>query len=485
MRIRCGAVFNTKGKEIMAKTTTAPTSIIFILYGATGDLSHRLVLPAFYSLVAADLLPVDWRIIAEGRGEVTDEEFRAGVKNALDEFGPKPSGRPWEEMRRRLLFAGGGFDVESPGRLLEVLSQAKKEVGGNPLLIHYMAVPPSAFGPLSEAIGAHGLAEGSRVVYEKPFGNSLESFERLDKVAHATFKEPQIYRIDHFLGKEATQNIHVLRFANGLFAGAWDRSHIESVQIDVPETLDVAMRANFYDATGAILDMLVTHLFQVAGEIAMEPPHCLEPDCLAEAREGVIGCFRPLRASDVVVGQYDGYRDTPGVPVDSRTETYVAARMWIDNERWKGVPFLLRTGKCLVESRQRVSVVFKDAVPGLPGQPGGGSILGFELSGAGEIDLGLVIKEPGPETTLGVGRTTLPLGSTGNGPSLPAYSLLLLDVMTGDRSLFTRPDGLEHVWTVADGILRNKPEPVPYARGSWGPPEAAVLARPQVWVLGE
>jgi glucose-6-phosphate 1-dehydrogenase len=159
--------------------------------------------------------------------------------------------------------------------------------------------------------------------------------------------------------------------------------------------------------------------------------------------------------------------------------------LWVDNERWAGVQFLLRTGKCLVESRQTVSVVFKDAVPGLQGQPGGGSILGFELSGDGEIDLGLVIKTPGPEMTLGVGRTVLPLGSASNGPSLPAYSLLLHDVLTGDRSLFTRPDGLEHVWTVADDIVRNKPEPVRYARGSWGPHEAVALASPKAWVLGE
>jgi glucose-6-phosphate 1-dehydrogenase len=159
--------------------------------------------------------------------------------------------------------------------------------------------------------------------------------------------------------------------------------------------------------------------------------------------------------------------------------------MWVDNERWTGVPFLLRTGKCLVESRQRVSVVFKDAVPGLPGEPGGGSILGFELSGDGEIELGLVIKQPGPGVTLGVGTTALPLGSADNRTPLPAYSLLLHDVLTGDRSLFTRPDGLEHVWMVADGILRNKPEPIQYARGSWGPREAAELARPHAWVLGE
>jgi glucose-6-phosphate 1-dehydrogenase len=473
-----------KGNEAMANTGTAPASTIFVLYGGTGDLAGRLVLPAFYRLAIAGLLPDDWRLIGDGRGEITDDEFQEEVRKSLEEFGPRPSEGPWDAVRSRFLFAGGGFRADDPGRLLDVVAKAKAEMGGSPQLIHYMAVPPSAFGPLTEAIGAHGLAAGSRVVYEKPFGTSLESFRELDRIAHETFEESQIYRIDHFLGKEATQDIHVLRFANGLFAGAWNSSHIDSVQIDVPETLDVAMRADFYDATGAILDMLVTHLFQVAGELAMEPPHCLEPDCLAEARETVIGSFRPLSASDVVLGQYDGYRDTRGVPADSRTETYVAARMWIDNERWRGVPFLLRTGKCLVESRQRVSVVFKDAVPGLPGQPGGGSVLGFELSGDGEIDLRLVIKQPGPEMTLGVGTTTLPLGSASNGPELPAYSILLHDVLTGDRSLFTRPDGLEHVWTVADGIVRDKPEPVPYAQGSWGPPEAAELARPHAWVLG-
>ena len=192
------------------------------------------------------------------------------------------------------------------------LKEAKQELGGEPQLVHYMAVPPAAFGPLTEAIGTHGLAEGSRVVYEKPFGTSMDTFTQLDRIVHETFEESQVYRIDHFLGKEATQNIHVLRFANRLFAGAWDNSHIESVQIDVPETLDVAMRASFYESTGAILDMLVTHLFQLAGEVAMEPPHCLEPECLAEARESVIGCFRPLTPSDVVVGQYEGYRDIDG-----------------------------------------------------------------------------------------------------------------------------------------------------------------------------
>jgi glucose-6-phosphate 1-dehydrogenase len=462
-----------------------PDPTIFILYGATGDLAHRLVLPAFFQLAIAGLLPADWRLIGNGRGDVSHEDFQERVRKSLEEFGPKPSEGPWDEVRARLRFAGGGFDSSDPGRLLDVVKEAEEELGGQPQLIHYMAVPPAAFGPLTEAIGTHHLAQGSRVVYEKPFGTSLESFTELDHIAHETFEETQIYRIDHFLGKEATQDIHVLRFANGLFAGAWDRTHIESVEIDVPETLDVAMRASFYESTGAILDMLVTHLMQLAAEVAMDPPHCLEAECLAQEREKVIGCFRPLTHADVVVGQYEGYRETEGVASDSRTETFVAARMWVDNERWDGVPFLLRTGKCLAESHQRVSVIFREPVPGLPGQPTGQSVLGFELSGDGQIQISLVVKEPGVTESLGSSTLTIPLGQGFHTPSLPAYSRLLHDVLIGDRSLFTRPDGLAHVWKVANGILQDKPEPRTYPRKSWGPPEAAELVAPDRWLLGQ
>jgi glucose-6-phosphate 1-dehydrogenase len=467
----------------MPDDALVPEPTIFVLYGATGDLAHRLVLPAFFRLAIAGLLPAEWRLVGNGRGDVSHEDFQARVQESLEEFGPKPSEGPWDEFRARLRFAGGGFDTDDPGSLLDVLKEAEGELGGHPQLIHYMAVPPAAFGPLTEAIGAHGLAKDSRVVYEKPFGTSLASFTELDRVADATFEETQIYRIDHFLGKEAAQDIHVLRFANGLFAGAWDHTHVECVQIDVPETLDVAMRAAFYESTGAILDMVVTHLFQLAGEVAMEPPHCLEPECLAEAREQVIGAFRPLTHADAVVGQYEGYREIEGVPDDSRTETFVAVRMWVDNDRWQGVPFLLRTGKCLAESHQRVSVLFRDPVQGLPGQPAGSSVLGFELSGDGEILLTMVVKEPGPTMTLGSSTVTIPLGQGFHTPALPAYSRLLHDVLMGDRSLFTRPDGLAHVWKVAAGILDDKPEPIAYPKGSWGPAESDTLIAPQRWLL--
>ena len=213
--------------------------------------------------------------------------------------------------------------------------------------------------------------------------------------------EQQVYRIDHFLGKEATQDLHVLRFANESFAAMWNREHIESVQIDVPEKLGITDRARFYDATGAVLDMVVTHLFQVAAEIAMEPPASLGPLDLQAAREKVIGCFRPLDPAEVVLGQFDGYRDVPGIGPRSSRDTYVAARLWIDNARWRGVPFYLRTGKRMAESRQRVSLILREPDGPLRGHlPQNGNVLSFSLAGDGEIDLSLVAKKPGPTLDL-------------------------------------------------------------------------------------
>ena len=462
-----------------------PEPTVFMLFGATGDLSHRLVLPAFFRLAQAGLLPEDWRLVGNGRGDVSHEHFQDRVRQSLEQFGPKPSEGPWDDFASKLRFAGGGFEASDPGSLLDVLKEAESELGGSPQRIHYFAVPPTAFATLTEGIGEHGLAERSRVVYEKPFGTSMDSFQELDDRAHSVFEENQIYRIDHFLGKEATQSIHVARFGNGLFSSAWDRHHIESVQIDVPETLDVGMRAGFYDSTGAILDMLVTHLFQLAGEVAMRTPRSLDAEHIAEAREEIIGCFRPLTYDDVVVGQYEGYRDIDGVPADSRTETFVAARMWVDNERWHGVPFLLRTGKCMAESHQRVSVRFKEPAETMAGMFAGCNTLSFELSGDGEIDLSLVTKRPGPTPELAAASARLPFGQAFHTPSLPAYSRLIHDVLLGDRSLFTRPDGLRHVWEVAGGLLRDKPEPIVYPKGSWGPREAAALAGEKGWLLGQ
>jgi glucose-6-phosphate 1-dehydrogenase len=278
----------------------------------------------------------------------------------------------------------------------------------------------------------------------------------------------------------------VLRFANGLFDAMWDGQHIESVQIDVPEQLGITDRSQFYDATGAVLDMLVTHLFQVAAEVAMEPPASLHALDLQAAREKVIGCFRPIDPAEVVLGQFTGYRDVPGVQAGSDQNTYVAARLWIDNARWRGVPFYLRTGKRLHASEQRVSLILREPEGPLAGQlPHDANVLSFSLAGNGEIDLSLVAKKPGAALDLDVAQASIPLSGLKDADPLPPYVRLLHDVLLGDRSLFTRPDGLESVWNVASPLLTSPPAVQPYAPGSWGPEAARALIAPDRWLLGQ
>jgi glucose-6-phosphate 1-dehydrogenase len=460
--------------------------VVFVLFGATGDLAKRLVLPAFYQLAGQRLLPPKWLLVGNGRGEITNENFRAHVHDALTEFGPQPEGKDWDSFAQRVLFAGGGFSSDSPGSLLDVLGEARTSLGDSPQMVYYMAVPPVAFGGLTQALGQYGLAQGARVVYEKPFGTSPDSFRELDRVVDSVLDEQQVYRIDHFLGKEATQDLHVLRFANTSSAAYWNREHIESVQIDVPETLGISDRAQFYDATGAILDMLVTHLFQVTAEVAMEPPASLDAQDLQAARNEVISCFRPLDPQEVVLGQFDGYREVPGVDPHSNRDTFVAARLWIDNHRWRHVPFYLRTGKRLAASKQRVTLILREPHGPLTGQlPRAGNVLSFSLAGDGEIDLLFVVKKPGPALNLDVARGAIPLASLHGADPLPPYVRLIHDVLLGDRSLFTRPDGLAAVWQVADPLLTSPPPVRGYQPGSWGPAEARELIAPGQWLLGQ
>jgi glucose-6-phosphate 1-dehydrogenase len=463
-----------------------PGPTIFVLFGGTGDLAKRLVLPAFYKLFLEGLLPHQWLLVGNGRGDVAHEDFRGHVHDVLTQFGPKPEAGPWKEFSQRVYFAGGGFNSDDPGSLLGHLASAREALGGDPQLVHYMAVPPVAFAELTKALGAHGLAKDARVVYEKPFGTSQEAFRELDDVVHSVLDEQQVYRIDHFLGKEATQDLHVLRFANGLFDAMWSGAHVESVQIDVPEKLGITDRALFYDATGAVLDMLVTHLFQVAAEVAMEPPASLAAEDLQAAREKVIACFRPLDPAEVVLGQFDGYRDVPGIKAGSDRDTYVAARLWIDNARWRGVPFYLRTGKRLAATEQRVSLVLREPDGPLEGKlPRDANVLSFSLAGNGEIDLSLVAKKPGAALELDIARAAIPLSDLKGADPLPPYVRLIHDVLLGDRSLFTRPDGLAAVWQVAEPLLTAPPAVVPYAQGSWGPDAARDLIAPDHWLLGQ
>jgi glucose-6-phosphate 1-dehydrogenase len=468
------------------ETASDPGPTVFVLFGATGDLAARMVLPAFYRLADEGLLPKQWLLVGNGRGDVAHEDFRARVRDAVTGSGIEPEPKEWDAFAQRLFFAGGGFSTDSPGSLLDVIDKARERLGSDPQLVHYLAVPPVAFAGLTKALGKHGLSRGARVVYEKPFGTSGDDFRELDRVVHSVLDEQQVYRIDHFLGKEATQDLHLLRFANGLFAGCWDGEHVESVQIDVPETLDISDRAQFYDATGAVLDMLVTHLFQVAAEVAMEPPASLGSLDLQAAREKVIGCFRPLNPAEVVLGQFDGYRDVPGVDPRSNRDTFVAARLWIDTDRWRDVPFYLRTGKRMAASAQRVNLILREPPGPLSGRlPRNANVLCFSLAGDGEIDLSMVIKKPGPAADLDVAHANISLASLSGADPLPPYVRLIHDVLLGDRALFTRPDGLASVWEVAEPLLSAPPEVRAYAPGSWGPAQARDLIAPGSWILGQ
>jgi glucose-6-phosphate 1-dehydrogenase len=459
---------------------------VFVLFGGSDDLARRMVLPAFFELAQRGMLPEDWRLVGAGRRDVSDEDFRARVYETLTEFGPSPEDGPWDEFSKRLRFAGGGFDKTDPGHLLEVLGQAREELGGDPQCVHYLAVPPSTFAPITEGLVQHGLAAGARVVYEKPYGTTPESFRELDNLVLSLLDEEQVFRIDHFLGKEGTQDLHVLRFVNELFSQIWSREHVTRVEIDVPEELDVADRAEFYDATGASLDMLVTHLFQVAAEVAMEPPASLTPTDLQAARESVLASFRPLDPEqDVVLGQFEGYRDLDGVADDSTTDTFVAARLWVDTDRWRDVPFLLRTGKRMARSAQRVSLWLRTPEGPVDVVPDHGNVVSLSLSGSGSLDISLVTKEPGPDLVLARAQTTLDLKHVPGGTPLPPYVSLLHDVLTGDRSLFTTSDGLASAWAAFAPLQERPPRVQPYDPGSWGPTEAGALADPDGWLLGQ
>jgi glucose-6-phosphate 1-dehydrogenase len=462
--------------------TDEPT--VIILYGGTGDLAKRLVLPAFWELHTRGLLPKRWKLVGNGRGDVSHLDFKQHIHDALSEFATTPDPDAWADFEPHVLFAGGGFTHDNPGSLLDVIQEAEDELGEDRRIIHYLAIPPSAFEKTTRAIKAHGLGPDAKAVYEKPFGISLQSFHELDALVHTVFDEEQVYRIDHFLGKEATQNLHLVRFSNRLFNDTWSAEHLAQVQIDVPETLDIAERAGFYDETGASLDMLVTHLFQVAAQVAMEPPLSMAAKDLQDARESVIAAFRPLDPAEVVLGQYRSYRETDGVPDDSDTDTFVAARLWIDTDRWQGVPFLLRTGKMMPTSAQRVSLIFKPSDGPVHARGANTNALIFDLKGNGAIEIQMTVKKPGPEPVPAESCSTLHLENVSAG-SMTAYTSLIYDVFAGDRSLFTSSAGLEAAFKAFAPLqAETRPEVQTYDDGSWGPAEANALTGDIGWLLG-
>jgi glucose-6-phosphate 1-dehydrogenase len=324
---------------------------------------------------------------------------------------------------------------------------------------------------------------------EKPFGHDYESACELNALLHSVFDEQQIFRIDHFLGKEAVQNVLALRFANGLYEPIWNRNNVEYVQIDVPETLSIGSRAGFYEGTGAYRDMIVTHLLQLLSFIAMEPPASLTAEHLVAEKMKVFEAIRPIEPAQVVRGQYEGYRETDGVAPDSDTETFAAVKVEIDNWRWAGVPFFLRTGKCLAEARHLVALDFREPPMRMfPGeiQHQGANQLVFEFSEPGAITADFQAKVPGPTMELGPARMTFRYEDSFCAENqLEAYERLIHDAMIGDATLFTRADGIERLWQVSAPALDDPTPVIAYPQGSWGPEEANRLIAPDRWRLPE
>jgi glucose-6-phosphate 1-dehydrogenase len=399
----------------------------------------------------------------------------------------EPSGPEWDEFVSRLSFAPA--DVDDADDLVHAVQQAEEELGGEPRRIYHLAIPPAAFPGTVAMLGETGLAERARIIVEKPFGTDLSSARELNEAVHSVFGEADVFRIDHFLGKESIENILALRFANGLFEPIWNRDHVDHVQIDVPETLTVAGRSGFYEQTGAFRDMVVTHLFQVLGFIAMEPPTALTEKGVRNETAKVFDSMKPLDPSRVVRGQYSGYREEEGVDPKSQTETFVALEVGIDNWRWAGVPFFLRTGKALAKSCQVITLAFHEpplrmftlatdsAATSRPNE------LVIEFQDPGSISANFLAKKPGPDIELREVAMTFDYDSAFEQRELEGYERLVHDAMLGDRTLFTRGDGIERLWEVSEPLLESPPELELYEPGSWGSESVDELIAPRSWHL--
>jgi glucose-6-phosphate 1-dehydrogenase len=459
---------------------------VVVLVGATGDLARRKLLPGLFHLSSSGFIP-SCRIIGVSLENIDTEGFRQLARDALTEFSTrKVAQADWDTFSNNLqyvpLTAGAAV-------LKAAVLEAERSFGVECRRLHYLSVPPNAALSAVRLLGEAELVDRSRVIMEKPFGTDLASAVLLNNKLHEVFDEDRIFRIDHFLGKEAAQNILAFRFANGLFEPIWNRNFINHVQIDVPEKLGLGKRSGFYEQTGAYKDMVVTHLFQILGFMAMEAPTSLEPKPISEEKNKVFRSMLPIKPADVVRGQYTGYRSEEGVSADSDTETFIALRCHIDNWRWAGVPFYLRTGKRLAEGQRIISIAFREPPKSM--FPTGSGIgeqgpdhLTFDLADAAKMSLSFYGKRPGPGMRLDKLSMQFAMHDTGHiGDVLEAYERLILDAMRGDHTLFTTADGIERLWEVSTNLLE-APLPVRfYEPGSWGPNAIHQLIAPSAWRL--
>jgi glucose-6-phosphate 1-dehydrogenase len=459
---------------------------VVVLVGATGDLARRKLLPGLFHLSSSGFIP-DCRIIGVSLEDLDTDGFRKLARDALAEFSMrKVAEADWDAFAGNLqyvpLTAGAGI-------LHAAVLAAERSFNDESRRLHYLSVPPNAALSAVRLLGDADLVDRSRVIMEKPFGTDLASAVSLNSKLHEVFDEERIFRIDHFLGKEAAQNILAFRFANGLFEPIWNRNFIDHVQIDVPEKLALGKRSGFYEQTGAYRDMVVTHLFQILGFMAMEAPTSLEPKPISEEKNKVFRSMLPIKPANVIRGQYTGYRSEEGVSADSDTETFIALKCYIDNWRWAGVPFYLRTGKRLAEGQRIISIAFREPPKSMfPAGSGvseqGPDHLTFDLADAAKMSLSFYGKRPGPGMRLDKLSMQFAMHDTGHiGDVLEAYERLILDAMRGDPTLFTTADGIERLWEVSTPLLEGPPSVRFYDPGSWGPNAVHQLIAPHAWRL--
>jgi glucose-6-phosphate 1-dehydrogenase len=459
---------------------------VVVLFGATGDLSRRKLISGLFHLSSAGFIP-GCRIIGISLDDLDADGFRQFARGALDELSARKVGASeWAAFADCLDYVPLSAGAQA---LAAAVAKAEQAIGVECRRLHYLSVPPSAALSAVRMLGEAKLVERSRIVMEKPFGTDLVSSVSLNSKLHEVFDEDQIFRIDHFLGKEPAQNILAFRFANGLFEPIWNRNFIDHVQIDVPETLSLGKRAAFYEATGAYRDMVVTHLFQILAFVAMEPPTALEPKPISEEKNKVFRSMLPIEPSDVVRGQFTGYRSEAGVNPESETETFIALKCSIDNWRWAGVPFFLRTGKRMAEGQRIISIAFREPPKSMfPANSGVGAHgpdhLTFDLADASKMSLSFYGKRPGPGMRLDKLSLQFAMHDTGLvGDVLEAYERLILDAMRGDRTLFTTAEGIERLWEVSSPLLEAPPRVRFYAPDSWGPNAIHQLIAPRAWRL--